>query len=113
MADFEEVVNTRRSIREYDSKEVEDEKIEKILKAAMQAPGSRLKAEPWEFIVVKNRKTLKEIGEIKPRVSDAPVAIVLVANIERAFYKTMWQQDMSAAAENMLLEACNLGLGGL
>ena len=25
----------------------------------------------------------------------------------------MWQQDMSAAAENMLLEACNLGLGGL
>ena len=32
MADFEEVVNTRRSIREYDSKEVEDEKIEKILK---------------------------------------------------------------------------------
>ena len=113
MADFEEVVNTRRSIREYDSKEVEDEKIEKILKAAMQAPGSRLKAEPWEFVVVKNRKTLKEIGEIKPRVSDAPVAIVLVANIERAFYKTMWQQDMSAAAENMLLEACNLGLGGL
>lgn len=113
MADFEEVVNTRRSIREYDSKEVEDEKIEKILKAAMQAPGSRLNAEPWEFIVVKNRKTLKEIGEIKPRVSDAPVAIVLVANIERAFYKTMWQQDMSAAAENMLLEACNLGLGGL
>ena len=101
MADFEEVVNTRRSIREYDSKEVEDEKIEKILKAAMQAPGSRLKAEPWEFVVVKNRKTLKEIGEIKPRVSDAPVAIVLVANIERAFYKTMWQQDMSAAAENM------------
>ena len=47
MADFEEVVNTRRSIREYDSKEVEDEKIEKILKAAMQAPGRRLKAEPW------------------------------------------------------------------
>ena len=113
MADFEEVVNTRRSIREYDSKEVEDEKIEKILKAAMQAPGSRLNAEPWEFVVVKNRKTLKEIGEIKPRVSNAPVAIVLVANIERAFYKTMWQQDMSAAAENMLLEACNLGLGGL
>lgn len=32
MADFEEVVNTRRSIREYDSKEVEDEKIEKFLK---------------------------------------------------------------------------------
>ena len=41
MADFEEVVNTRRSIREYDSKEVEDEKIEKILKAAMQEADLR------------------------------------------------------------------------
>ena len=38
---------------------------------------------------------------------------MLVANIERAFYKTVWQQDMGAAAENMLLEAVNLGLGGL
>ena len=103
---------TRRSIRNYLNKEVDKSIIEQLLKAAMQAPSAG-NQRPWEFIVVKNRKTLKEIGEIKPRVSDAPVAIVLVANIERAFYKTMWQQDMSAAAENMLLEACNLGLGGL
>ncbi len=109
MADFEEIINTRRSIREYDSKEVEDEKIEKILKAGMQAPGSRLGAEPWEFLIIK----LAKIGEIKPRVTNAPVAILLIANIERSFYKLVWQQDMSAAAENMLLEAVNLGLGGL
>ena len=113
MCDFEEVIRTRRSIREYSNKDVEDEKIEKILKAGMQAPGSRLGAEPWEFIVVKNKETLKKLGEIKPRVNGAPVAIVLLANIERAFYKTMWQQDMSAAAENILLGACYLNLGGL
>lgn len=113
MTDFEEIINTRRSIREYQNKDVEDEKILKILKAGMQAPGSRLGAEPWEFVVVKNKETLSKIGEIKPRVTNAPVAIVLVANIERAFYKTVWQQDMGAAAENMLLEAVNLGLGGL
>ena len=113
MADFEQIINTRRSIREYQDKEVSDEDILKILKAGMQAPGSRLGAEPWEFVVVKNKETLAKIGEIKPRVTNAPVAIVLVANIERAFYKTVWQQDMGAAAENMLLEAVNLGLGGL
>lgn len=79
----------------------------------MQASGSRLGAEPWEFIVIRNKDTLREMGEIKPRVGDVSVAIVLVANIGRAFYKTHWQQDMSAVAENMLLEACNLGLGGL
>lgn len=113
MSDFEEILNTRRSIREYKDMDVENEKILKILKAGMQAPGSRLGAEPWEFVVVKNKETLAKIGEIKPRVTNEPVAIVLVANIERAFYKTVWQQDMGAAAENMLLEAVNLGLGGL
>ena len=113
MADFEEIINTRRSIREYADKEVEDEKIERILRAGMQAPGSRLGAEPWEFLVIRNKETLAKLGEIKPRVTDAPVAILLLANMERSFYKAVWQQDMSAAAENMLLEAVNLGLGGL
>lgn len=113
MVEFEEVINTRRSIRQYQDKDIDDELILKILRSGMQAPGSRLGAEHWEFVVVKNKETLRKLGEIKPRVSDAPVAIVLVANIERAFYKTVWQQDMGAAAENMLLEAVNLGLGGL
>ena len=113
MVEFEEIINTRRSIREYLNKDVDDEDILKIIKAGMQAPGSRLKAEPWEFVVVKNRETLSKLGEIKPRVKNAPVAIVLVANIERSFYKTVWQQDMGAACENMLLEAVNLGLGAL
>ena len=113
MSTFDAIIKIRRSIREYSDKEVDDEDILKILKAGMQAPGSRLGAEPWEFVVVKNKDTLKKLGEIKPRVTNAPVAIVLVGNIERSFYKLVWQQDMSAAAENMLLEAVNLGLGGL
>ena len=113
MVDFETVVNTRRSIREYTDKDVSDEDVLKILKAGMQAPGSRLGAEPWEFIVIRDKNTLSKLSQIKPRVKTAPVAILLVANIERAFYKLHWQQDMSAAAENMLLEAVNLGLGGL
>ena len=113
MSDFEEIINTRRSIREYTDENVDDELILKVIKAGMQAPGSRLGAEPWEFVIIKDKNTLAKIGEIKPRVTNAPVAIVLVANIERAFYKTVWQQDMGAACENMLLEAVNLGLGGL
>ena len=113
MVEFEEIIKTRRSIRQYEDRDVSDVDILKIIKAGMQAPGSRLGAEPWEFVVVKNKETLAKLGEIKPRVTNAPVAIVLVANIERAFYKTVWQQDMGAACENMLLEAVNLGLGGL
>lgn len=113
MVDFEQVINTRRSIREYCDRQVSDDDILKILKAGMQAPGSRLGAEPWEFIVIKNKEILAKLAEIKPRVKTAPVAILLVANIEKSFYKAHWQQDMSAACENMLLEAVNLGLGAL
>lgn len=113
MAEFEEIINTRRSIREYTNQEVEEEKIEKILRSGMQAPGSRLNEEPWEFIVVRDKQTLEKLGKIKPRVSGCNVAIVLLANINRAFYKQVWQQDMGAVAENMLLEACNQKIGGL
>ena len=39
MVEFEEIINTRRSIREYQDKEVSDEDILKIIKAGMKAPG--------------------------------------------------------------------------
>lgn len=38
MVDFEDVINTRRSVRVYADREVGDEEIEKILRAGMQAP---------------------------------------------------------------------------
>ena len=61
MSDFEEVINTRRSIREYADKQVSDDDILKIIKAGMQAPGSRLGAEPWEFVIVKDKETLAKL----------------------------------------------------
>lgn len=62
MVDFEDVINTRRSVRVYADREVGDEEIEKILRAGMQAPYSRLGAEPWEFVVIRDRKTLDKPG---------------------------------------------------
>ena len=71
MSDFEEIINTRRSIRQYADKEVSDEDILKILKAGMQAPGSRLGAEPWEFVVIK--LTGHSIRHIGNRICQLPV----------------------------------------
>ncbi|MDR3063401.1 MAG: nitroreductase family protein [Methanobrevibacter sp.] len=108
---------TRRSIRKYNQElNIEDEKIDKLLKAACQAPGSRLGSEPWEFIVVRNKETLKKLSEMSPNaklVAKANVAIVLLANMDRVHYPLVWQQDMSAAATNILNEAAYLGLGGV
>ena len=51
----------RVSIRRYQDRPVEKEKIEAILRAAMQAP-SAANQQPWEFYVVIDRAKLKEIG---------------------------------------------------
>ena len=112
----EENIRNRRSIRKYSDKEIPDEYVDKLLRAAMQAAGSRMGAEPWEFIVVKDKETIGELSELdsntKP-LKTATLAIVSIANMERVHYERVWQQDMAAASENLLLEAANLGLGAV
>lgn len=116
MTDFNTIINNRRSIRSFTDEDISIEDIEKMLKAAMQAPGSRMGSEPWEFIIVKNKETIEKLSDIAPSakpLKTATLAIVGIANMERVHYPTVWQQDMSAAVENLLLEACNLGLGAV
>ena len=112
----EENIRNRRSIRKYSDKEIPDEYVDKLLRAAMQAAGSRMGAEPWEFIVVKDKETIGKLSELdsntKP-LKTATLAIVSIANMERVHYERVWQQDMAAASENLLLEAANLGLGAV
>ena len=57
-----EAIFNRRSIRKYEEKPVEKEKIEKLLRAAMQAP-SAANQQPWEFIVVEDKTGLKKLSE--------------------------------------------------
>jgi len=111
---MKEIFN-RRSIRKYEDRPVEKEKIEKLLRAAMQAP-SAANQQAWEFIVVENKETLKKLSTVSPYskpVEDSAVTFVLLANIDNFRAETAWQQDMGAAAENLLLEATYLGLGAV
>ena len=70
----------RVSIRKYQDKPVEQEKIEAILLVAMQAP-SAANQQPWEFYVVTDKKKLLELSQTSPyagMTADAPAAIVSV-----------------------------------
>lgn len=105
----------RRSIRKYKDKPIEKEKMELLLKAAMQAP-SAVNQQPWEFIVVEGKEKLNELSQMSPyskMLSECAAAIVLLSNENRMKYADIWQQDMGAAAENILLEAVELDLGGV
>lgn len=106
---------TRRSIRKFKDQNVEPEKIDKLLRAAMQAP-SAANQQPWEFIVVQDKEKLAQIAEASPYAklaANSAVTFVLLANDKELKVPTAWEQDMSAATQNILLEAVHLGLGGV
>ncbi|MFA9463121.1 MAG: nitroreductase family protein [Velocimicrobium sp.] len=105
----------RRSIRKFTNQAIEPEKIDKLLRAAMQAP-SAANQQPWEFIVVQDKGRLEQVSETSPYakpVSGSAVTFVLLGDENKMKVPTGWEQDMSAAAENLLLEAVHLGLGGV
>lgn len=108
----------RRSVREFSGKEVENEKIELLLRAAMQAP-SAMNEQPWEFIVVNEKAILEKLSTIgigASMVKDASVAIIILANEDRFHikYKSIKEYmppEMGSCCQNVLLEATHLGLG--
>ena len=61
--EFFSVVRTRRSVRRFKPDPVPDEDVEKILEAARWAQ-SGANAQPWEFIIVKDRETLRKMAEM-------------------------------------------------
>ncbi|WP_312158743.1 nitroreductase family protein [Oscillibacter sp.] len=110
-----EEIFSRRSIRKFSSQPVEPEKIDKLLRAAMQAP-SAANQQAWEFIVVQAKEKLAEVAETSPYatpVAGSAVTFVLLADESKMKVPTGWEQDLGAAAENMLLEAVHLELGGV
>lgn len=105
----------RRSIRRFTEQEVGGDLISKVLAAGMAAPSAG-NEQPWQFIVIKKKETLKKVGECGPyarTAADAPAAIVVCGDLSLEKHAGFWVQDCSAAVENMLLEAVSLGLGSV
>lgn len=104
----------RRSIRKFKSDFLSEEIIEKLLIAAMAAPSAR-NMQPWEFYVVSNKEVMNKIRDVARSIDfDSPLMIVVCGNKDRGITKKnndFWIQDCSAAIENILLAATELGLG--
>ena len=107
-------IYTRVSIRKYQDRPVEKEKIEAILRAAMQAP-SAANQRPWEFYVVTNKEKLEALSKVHPyagMTKNAPAAIVSVYR-KNCTLPAYAQIDLSIAMENLWLETDAQGLGGV
>lgn len=108
----------RVSVRRYLDKPVSSDQVSAILHAAMSAPTG-VNKQPWEFIVVDDPELLTKLAEALPyakMTAQAPVAIVVCGNKDRfldGVDNVLWEQDLSAASENILLSAHAIGLGGV
>lgn len=110
-----DTIFTRRSVRKFSNKEVEPEKVEQMLKAAMQAPSAG-NQQPWEFLVVTGRENLDALqpfGQYTQPLATATLAIIVICAEDRLKIPHMYQQDLGAATQNIMLEACELGLGSV
>lgn len=111
-------IETRASVRTFKNDPVPDAVIEKLLKAGMAAP-SAMNAQPWQFIVIRDRGILSSLSLASQHtglLANAPLAIAVCgdlqkkAQVEEGIY---WSHDACAATENILLAAHALGLGAV
>lgn len=108
----------RTSVRSYQDRPVESEKVEKLLRAAMAAPTA-VNKQPWHFIVVTDKTQLQKLSEANPNAgmaAKAPLAIVVCGDMDKALEgnaREFWVQDCSAATENILLAATAMDLGAV
>lgn len=86
--------------------------INTILKAGMYAPSAG-NQQPWHFVVIKERSVLEKIPHFHPyaeMLKIAPAAVVVCCDMNLEKHKGMWEQDCSAATQNMLLAAHSMGI---
>jgi nitroreductase len=108
---FIDLLRSRRSIRRFQNRPIEKEKIDVLLEAALRSPSSR-GFNPWEFVVVTEPDMMERLSKAKPHGSSflkhAPLAIVICADPGKS---DVWVEDASIASIILHLAATDLGLG--
>lgn len=127
--DFFDVIQARRSIRHYRPDPVDPALVDRVLEAGLLVPSAGNR-QPWGYVVVERDAGLKQAvvsttfrGNMwvnsRPQdwIGEAPVVIVVCADVQRSISRYGWLQsqelileDIAAAVENMLLAAVALGL---
>lgn len=121
---YMELVSNRRSIRRFQDKPVEEEKVMKMLEAVRLAPSSS-NSQPWHVVVVRDKQSIAALSEAAPVgsrfviswMSGAPLVFALLLErklshrIAGAFgHSNLWL-DAGIAGEHLVLAAQALGLG--
>jgi nitroreductase len=108
--DVLDAIKGRKVQRTFGAQAVEPAKLRQIVSAGRHAMSARNK-QPWQFIVIQNRETLRELGDLCATgrfVSDAPSAVIVLKDTGNARWADI---DCGQAVQNMATAAWGLGLG--
>lgn len=101
-------IRTLLAVRRYQDRPVPEAVIRRIVEAG-RLTGSAMNLQPWHFVVVQDRETLRKLGALArsgPYTAEAPLAIVVA--VEKTGYAV---SDASRAIHSMLLVAWSEGVG--
>ena len=112
--EFQQVLNARFSVREFQAKPVEDEKINEILKAAQIAPTAK-NSQPQKIYVVKSDEAMEKFRQCTKCHFDAPMGFIICYDDDQSFKGRDGREfgvlDASIVTTYMMLKATELGLG--
>ena len=116
MMDIIDAIKTRKSIRGFLDKPVEEVKLNTVLEAGRLAPSAANRQE-WRFLVVRDPETRKRVAMAAGRqkfVGEAPIVIVACAETDNKVMRCgqlSYPIDVAIALDHMTLAAVELGLG--
>ena len=111
-----EAISARYSVRSYESREIEQEKLDRVMEAARLAPSAGNRQE-WRFVVVRDydkRQALMAAASDQAFVGEAPVVIAACAKHDGRVMKCgqlSYPIDVAIALEHIALQAVEEGLG--
>lgn len=108
-------IKTRRSIRKFKNKRVDDKLLYTILNAGLQAPTAKNKR-PYHFIVVKDKDILGKLAQCNPNarmLENAACGIIVCGDSNIEGMKEFLYADCAAATQNILLCSHGLGVGAV
>ncbi len=111
-----DTISARRSVRSYTSEQPSDELLHNVLNAGRLAP-SACNAQPWKFIVIKDRENRLQLSKAYNRewFYNAPVILCVCCNREESWRrkdgKDFGDIDIAIAVDHITLAAQEAGLG--
>jgi nitroreductase len=103
-------IMNRKVARSFAARDVSLEDLQTVIDAGRRAMSAR-NTQPWQFIIVRDRARLRELGALSPTgrfIADAPSAVVVLKDLNNARWADI---DCAHAVQNMANAAWALGLG--